>query len=292
MHAPYENPATGIRRPARSARPIVRNLAGLVLAAGLGVPTAAWSDGDFPVWQRLLRWAGGDSSATPVETTTAGHMQMSVRTPSRPGDDARAAVVIAAAKRVLERYSHVAAAERDGYRPFFPRGVIGEEVHYTNNWKAGREKKTLDLEQPGSILYKRTESGMVAVGVMYTARADATPEQLDARLPLSVAVWHRHVHFCGWRNGTPRPDWDGPNARFGIGGTIDSEAACAAAGGYWIPLVLGWMTHVYPFETEPNRIWLGEHMMHLDPSGLEHADPVHAEPGAPAMHEHQHHTSQ
>jgi hypothetical protein len=276
---------------AASGRGSARRLALVALGAALLVPAAAWSDSDFPVWERLLRWAGGDSSATPVATTTTGHMQMSVRTPPRPGDDERATAVIAAAKRVLERYRDVATAERDGYRAFFPRGVVGEEVHYTNNWKAGREKKTLDLEQPGSILYKRTGSGLVAVGVMYTAPADATPEQLDARLPLSIAVWHRHVDFCGWPNGTPRADWDGPRARFGIGGSIDSEAACDAAGGYWIPLVLGWMTHVYPFETDSNRIWLGEHMMHLDQGGPEHADPVHGEPAAPAMHEHRHHMS-
>jgi hypothetical protein len=188
-------------------------------------------------------------------------MQMSVRRAERPGDAARADAVLAAARRVLERYRDVAVAERDGYRPFAPRGVVGEEVHYTNPWKAGREGRTLDLERPGSILYQRTPSGMVAVGVMYTARADATADQLDARLPTSHAVWHRHVHFCGWPSGTPRHEWDGPRARFGFAGSIGDEAACQAAGGYWIPLVLGWMAHVYPFERERDRIWIGEHMM-------------------------------
>ena len=64
---------------------------------------------------------------------------------------------------------------------------------------------------------------------MYTARGDAGPEELDARLPLSIAVWHRHVHFCGWPKGTPRADFDGPEARFG-GGSIDTEADCRRRG--------------------------------------------------------------
>ena len=169
-------------------------------------PAAALADG-VPFWQRLLRWSSGDSSDTPVATTMMGkHMQMSVRQPARPGDAARAEAILGSARRVLERYRDVAEAERDGYRPFAPRGVVGEEVHYTHLWAAGREVRTFDPERPGSILYRRTATGMEAVGVMYSARGDAGPEELDARLPLSIAVWHRHVHFCGWpkRHGARR----------------------------------------------------------------------------------------
>jgi hypothetical protein len=258
-----------------SSRRVVPRCGAAVFAVALlaAAPGLALAEG-VPLWQRLLRWAGGESSETPVSTTTKGHMQMSVRTPQRSGDAERADAILAAAGRVLERYRDVETAERDGYRAFAPRGVLGEEVHYTNHWKAGREATTLDLERPGSILYKRTATGMVAVGVMYTAKADSTPAELDERLPLSVAVWHRHVHFCGWPGGTPRSDWDGPKARFGVAGSIDSEAACAAAGGYWIPLVLGWMTHVYPFATDAERIWLGEHMM--DAGAVVDEHPGHA----------------
>ena len=239
-------------------------------------PGAAWADG-VPFWQRLLRWSSGDSSDTSVATTMMGkHMQMSVRRPERPGDAARAEAILGSARRVLERYRDVAEAEREGYRPFAPRGVVGEEVHYTHLWAAGREVRTFDPERPGSILYRRTATGMEAVGVMYSARGDAGPEELDARLPLSIAVWHRHVHFCGWPKGTARADYDGPEARFG-GGSIDNEADCHAAGGYWVPLAFGWMTHVYPNESDVERIWLGEHAMHLpegvSPSG--HAGHAH-----------------
>jgi len=252
----------------------------VALAASLAAaaPAAAAAD-SVPLWQRLLRWASGDSSDTPVQTEMMGkHMQMSVRQAARPGDTERAEAILAAARRVLERYRDVADAERAGYRPFAPRGVIGEEVHYTHLWAAGREVRTFDPERPGSILYRRTATGMEAVGVMYTARGDAGPEELDARLPLSIAVWHRHVHFCGWPNGTPRAEFDGPEARFG-GGSIASEADCRAAGGYWVPLAFGWMTHVYPNERDAERIWLGEHAMTTPtptgPGSAEHAGHAH-----------------
>jgi hypothetical protein len=241
------------------------------LAAALATaPAAAAAADGVPFWQRLIRWIS-DSSDTPVETAMMGkHMQMSVRQPARPGDAARAEGILASARRVLERYRDVADAERAGYRAFAPRGVVGEEVHYTHFWAAGREVRNFDPERPGSILYRRTATGMEAVGVMYTARGDAGPAELDARLPLSIAVWHRHVHFCGWPTGTPRAEYDGPTARFG-GGSIDTEADCRAAGGYWVPLAFGWMTHVYPNEHDAERIWLGEHAMTMPaPAG---ADP-------------------
>jgi hypothetical protein len=104
--------------------------------------------------------------------------------------------------------------------------------------------------RPGSLLYKRTAEGLKAIGVMYTASTDATPQQLDAIAPLSIATWHRHVDFCGGPRTLPASEQFGPNARFGPQGSIHSEEACRAAQGLWIPVVLNWMTHVYPNEQE------------------------------------------
>ena len=239
-------------------------LAALVIGAGT-------AHAGVPLWQRVLRWVSGETSDTPVQTHMMGkHMQMSVRQPPQPGDAARAEEIRAAARRVLETYRDVADAEAEGYAPFAPTGKMGEEVHYTHSWRAGNEKNAIDLERPGSILYKRTPKGMQAVGVMYTAPGNALPAELDKRVPLSIGVWHRHVHFCGWPSGTPRKDWDGPTARFGFAGSIGDEATCQAAGGYWIPLALGWMTHIYPNETERDKIWIGEQMMTLNAAEVEH----------------------
>ena len=242
----------------------------IIAAAVAAMLAATAAHAGVPLWQRVLRWVSGDTSETPVQTHMMGkHMQMSVRQPLQPGDTARADEVRAAARRVLETYRDVADAKAEGYAPFAASGKIGEEVHYTHHWRAGNEKDAIDLDRPGSILYKRTAQGMQAVGVMYTAPGQSTPEELDRRVPLSIGVWHRHVHFCGWPSGTPRKEWDGPTARFGFAGSIGDEATCEVAGGYWIPLALGWMTHTYPNESEPDKIWIGDQMMMLNSAEVE-----------------------
>ncbi|MGB6357025.1 MAG: hypothetical protein WBF21_23850, partial [Steroidobacteraceae bacterium] len=174
-----------------------------------------------------------------------------------PGDEARAEEILAAADTVLSRYRDVKRAVSDGYKPFFPTGRIGEEIHYTNSRYRRMEQKHVDYGRPGSILYKRTEEGLKAVGVMYTAPADASPQQLNAIVPLSIATWHRHVDFCGGPRNLPASEQFGPNARFGPQGSIHTEEACTAAQGLWIPVVLNWMTHVYPNMPEK---WGGMHM--------------------------------
>ena len=113
------------------------------------------------------------------------------------GDEQRAQRIVAAARSVVAHYSDVNAALRDGYKPFHPTGKLGEEVHYTNYRYNRLEQRHVNYDHPGSILYQRTPEGMQAVGVMYTATQDSTPEHLNAVAPLSIATWHRHVDFCG-----------------------------------------------------------------------------------------------
>ena len=206
---------------------------------------------EFPVWEHLLRHYSGKTDETPVPSMKMGrHMQMSLKGDPAPGDEARAMEILAAAEAVLSQYRDVKTAVRAGYKPFFPTGRIGEEIHYTNYRYRRQEQQHVDYSRPGSILYKRTAQGLRAVGVMYTAPADASPQQLNAIAPLSIATWHRHVDFCGGPRILPASEQFGPNARFGPQGSIHTEDACRAAQGLWIPVVLNWMTHVYPNEQE------------------------------------------
>jgi hypothetical protein len=212
----------------------------------------------FPLWERLLSHYGGKTDDTPVPSMKMGnHMQMSVKAKSAPGDERRAEEIVSYAREVLVRYADVDVALRDGYKPFHPTGRIGEEVHYTNYRFARREQQRIDYRQPGSLLYKRTAQGMKAVGVMYTAPRDSTPEHLDSIAPLSIATWHRHVDFCGGPRTLPLSEQFGPGAQFGPQGSIHTEDACQAAHGLWIPVVFGWMTHVYPGDTPA---WAGMDM--------------------------------
>jgi hypothetical protein len=205
---------------------------------------------DFPLWERILKHYSGKTDETPVPSMKMGHMQMSLKGDPAPGDDARAKEILNLAAAVLSQYSDAKKAVHDGYKPFFPTGKIGEEIHYTNYRYRRKEQQHIDYSRPGSILYKRTAQGLKAVGVMYTAPADATPQQLNAIAPLSIATWHRHVDFCGGPKTLPSAEQFGPKAKFGPQGSIHTEEACRAAQGLWIPVVLNWMTHVYPNEPE------------------------------------------
>ena len=212
----------------------------------------------FPLWEQLLRHYGGTTDETPVPSMKMGkHMQMSLKDKPQAGDEQRAQGIVAAAREVLARYADVNVALRDGYKPFHPTGRMGEEVHYTNYRIARKEQERVDYRQPGSILYRRTSGGMKVVGVMYIAPRDSTPQQLDAIAPLSIATWHRHVDFCAAPRTLPISEQFGPGAQFGPQGSIQTEDACNAAHGLWIPVVFGWMTHVYP---EEQNTWAGMDM--------------------------------
>ena len=214
--------------------------------------------GAFPLWVTLLQWLSPKTDATTVPVTETSHMQMSQRTSLRAGDDGRAQTVLAGARRVVVRYGDLAAAQRDGYR-LFHEEPVGHEEHYTNWRLAQAEGRGIEPDRPGSLLYRHEADGTRRiVGVMYGAPAGAGPAELDARLPRSIATWHRHVDFCwGARDSAATDD------RFGFAGSIHEPEPCRAAGGAFVPVVFGWMTHVYPGESDPRRVWGGE-VMQMD----------------------------
>ena len=232
---------------------IKKRLFVVILAACATIASAQ----DFPLWERILKHYSGTSDETPVPSMKMGHMQMSLKAEPAQGDTERANEILAAAAGVLSEYRDAKTAVHDGYKPFFPTGRVGEEIHYTNYRRRRLEQQHIDYSRPSSILYRRTSDGLKAVGVMYTAPTDATPEQLNAIAPLSVATWHRHVDFCGGPKTLSKSEQFGPNARFGPQGSIHTEEECTAAQGLWIPVVLEWMTHVYPNERQQ---WAGMHM--------------------------------
>ena len=98
---------------------------------------------------------------------------------------------------------------------------------------------------------------------MYKRSAGFDPEQLNAVAPLSIATWHRHVDFCGGPRSASLEERWGPHAQFGPQGRIHTAEACKEAHGLWIPVVFGWMTHVYPNAKSPNDVSAGMDM-HMD----------------------------
>jgi hypothetical protein len=184
----------------------------------------------------------------------AGHMFLTTLRPIQSGDQQKADAIAAAARQAMEPYQDYRKALADGYRIFLPN-LPQPLYHFTKAANGRAAVLAFDPSKPTSLLYKKTpDGGYKLIGVMYTDRVNASQDELDQRIPLSIARWHQHTNFCK----APAGDWAeyfGPNAKFGLMGSINTREACEAAGGVFIPHVFGWMVHVYPYESDPAKVW-------------------------------------
>jgi hypothetical protein len=188
------------------------------------------------------------------------HMKMTPMRPLQPGDQEKADEVVQAARRAAEKYTDYKVALADGFKIFMPDHPQ-KQYHFTN-YKYGFEAAfNFNPEHPTSLLYEKTSDGYKLIGVMYTARKNATQEELDARVPLSIAQWHAHVNLC-LPPADKKQETIDPHSQFGFRGSITTEAECDAAGGKFMPQVFGWMVHVYPFEQKPEDVWSVERQAH------------------------------
>lgn len=183
----------------------------------------------------------------------AGHMHLTAPRPMEPGDERKADAVVAAAKQAMEPYQDYRKALADGYQIFLPN--VPQRIYHFSKPEYAREARwRFDPLKPTSLLYKKTAAGYKLVGVMYTDRVGAGEDELNRRIPLSIARWHQHINFCEAPPGQGG-GYFGPDARFGLLGSITTQEQCDAAGGEFHPHIFGWMVHVYPYETDPKRIW-------------------------------------
>lgn len=193
----------------------------------------------------------------------SAHMRMTRLMPPARDDAARAAQIAATLREALQPYADYHRALADGFHIFAPR-VKQSVYHFTSRRNAIMAQFRFDPAAPTSLLYERTgDSSYRLVGAMYTAPRRASLEQLNARVPLSVAQWHVHTNWCLPLTGAPGVlGTRGPDGRplFGGEGSITTKEACTAAGGYFFPQVFGWMVHVYPFATDPTEVWSDDHM--------------------------------
>jgi hypothetical protein len=181
------------------------------------------------------------------------HMKMTALRSMQPGDEERAQKVVISARAVLEKYKDYHTALNDGFTIFHPE-LPQKQYHFTSKRNAIEAQFKFDPDNPTSLLYEKNGDGYRIVGIMYTAPKRYTEDDLNQRIPLSIAQWHEHVNFCKAPLALIGESF-GPNAKFGFHGSITSEAECEAAGGKFIPLVFNWMVHVYPLEKDEAAIW-------------------------------------
>jgi hypothetical protein len=183
----------------------------------------------------------------------SGHMYMTALRPPSAGDRQKADALVKAATAAMAPYQDYRKALSDGYEIFLP-DVAQSQYHFTK-YEYGREARLhFDPLKPTSLLYKKTADGYKLVGAMYTDRVDATEEELNDRIPLSIARWHQHINFCKAPTGQ-KTEYFGPAAKFGLRGSITTKEACEAAGGEFYTHLFGWMVHIYPYETDPKNTW-------------------------------------
>ena len=181
------------------------------------------------------------------------HMHLSTLRAPRPGDQQQADAVVEQARPAVEKFRDYRVALADGYRIFLPN-VPQKMYHFTHYGHAAAAAVTFDPVRPTSLLYEKHGEDYTLIGVMYTAPVGFTEAQLDQRIPLSIAQWHQHVNMCRPPSGR-EGEMFGPHPRFGLAGSIATQAECDAAGGTFLPHVFGWMVHMYPWEHTPDAIW-------------------------------------
>ena len=174
------------------------------------------------------------------------HLKLTpTRTPNAR-DSARGSEILRGLREGIAPYHDYRKALADGYRIFLPN-VPMKVYHFTNYGRAIWEGRSFDPEKPSSLLYeRRPDGGYTLVGAMYVARRNATPDELDARVPLSLAQWHAHVNICAPRP-RDRQRWRetvNGQMKFGPAGTISTKAECDRENGRFIPQLFGWMVHV------------------------------------------------
>ncbi|MDB5107877.1 MAG: hypothetical protein JWM69_818 [Candidatus Binatus sp.] len=207
------------------------------------------------------------------------HMTMTESRPATAEDRKRGEDILATMRAHLAKYTDSSAALADGYVPYM-ESVPQDVYHFSNRTATIAEYNgDFDLSRPGSLLYeKKTLGGYKLVGAMYDAPPNATPEQLDKLIPLSLSHWHAHTNIClpdgvteaDVMNGELHPKLTARNfnerhgatirlgyladPRFGFEGTIADQAECEAVGGNFHRQIFGWMIHVYPFASDDLKV--------------------------------------
>ena len=232
----------------------------LVLTLALSLPAFAADVNEIPMCKEGATVAMSDDAMDSDTHMGEGgknmalHMSFTALRPANEADNARAAALVSQLQHALAKYKDYHVAEADGFKPFHPEFKQQKVVHFTRSWYALKAEFTFNPLEPTSLLYQRTpDGGYKLIGAMYTDRKGATLDELNERVPLSVARWHRHVNFCIPARGVnmKTADW----TKYGPNGWIATKEACDLVGGRFFPQVFGWMVHVYPWETNPQLVW-------------------------------------
>ena len=194
---------------------------------------------------------GTVETMVPHQQHRGPHMKWTALRPANAADTHRGEQIVQVLRQALAKYKDYRVAMNNGFVPMHPERKP-KHYHFANKEHRFLATIRFDPAEPTALLYKKTDDGYELEGAMYTAPRGMSEDQLNDRVPLSVAQWHAHVNLC------VAPDGSGQRLnrrQFGLRGPIATESECRQAGGRFVPQLGGWMIHVYPFETTPAKIW-------------------------------------
>jgi len=201
-----------------------------------------------PACQSTLPMALGSIVNTSSQVTASRHMNMGPHMKMTPyqlittSDITRMKAIVQNAHACFDKYQDYRLALQDGYQIFAP--TIPQDIyHFANVQSFAEAQTTFDLAHPSALLYQKVAGGYKFVGVMYSAPANVSAEQLNQRIPISIAPWHLHVNFCVPAGDTEQTLFQA-NSLFGLSGTISTQAQCLKVGGTFYSSMYGWMVHI------------------------------------------------
>jgi cytochrome c556 len=190
----------------------------------------------------------------PSMAAMAGHMYITPLRPVQPGDEEKVKAIVAQVRASIERYQDYKKAQADGYVIANP-DVDEPQFHFNNPANIAEAAKRFDPAKPSSLLYfKNRKLKYKLEGVMFTVPPNASEDELNSRIPLSVVRWHKHINFCA-APASRVQEYLGQHPKFGMFGSINTAAACKADGGTFYPVMFTWMIHVFPFETNLKNVF-------------------------------------
>lgn len=202
-----------------------------------------------------------DRLSTDPQPDTEIHLSLTPARVATADDSTRADLLLLRIRTALRKYVDVRFAAADGFEEL-PATEGSHTIHHLLNWaSASEEARRFDPAKPTSLLYReRTDGTLALVGAMYTAPARFSVGQLDQRIPVGLARWHRHVNWCAPGSGSGA-QWlatqDGSPV-YGPESPIATREACEAAGGVFYPGIFGWMVHVtFVGSDDPAVVWSG-----------------------------------
>ncbi len=233
----------------------------------LDSPRATISDADHGATAAAVD--AMDMLGTDPQPDTELHLQLSPVRAATADDSTRADMLLIDVRDALRKYGDVRVAAADGFEEL-PGPAGKHSIHHLSNWAwASAESRRFNPAKPASLLYREDADGTLRLaGAMYTAPASASVAELDQRIPVSFARWHRHVHWCtpGTGSGAQWLAMREGSPEYGPRSPVATRDACTALRGVFYNQVFGWMVHVAIVGSDdPAVVWRG---------GLATASPV------------------